>query len=161
MAILPIMNYPRDSVLRIKAQTVGNVDGEILEFLNDMADTMYFSNGVGLAAPQVGLSKRLIIVDGGIGIIKLINPVILEATGVQVELEGCLSIPGISGMVKRPEKVIVQALNEHGQLIEVTGTGLTARAFCHEIDHLEGMLFIDKVIPKEMLRMIASGGENK
>ncbi len=150
MAILPIMNYPRDSVLRSKAQTVGNVDDKILKLLNDMADTMYSSNGVGLAAPQVGLSKRVIIVDVGTGLIKLINPVILEATGIQVDSEGCLSIPGISGMVKRPEKVLVQAINDQGQLIEVTGTGLTARAFCHEIDHLEGILFVDKVVPDEI-----------
>jgi peptide deformylase len=148
MALREIMKHPGDPVLRDKALSVEKVDGEILALLQDMADTMYFGHGVGLAAPQVGLLKRVVVVDIGLGLIKLVNPIIMEAAGKQADSEGCLSIPGIFGMVRRPEKVVVQALNEHGEFIEIIGTGLTARAFCHEIDHLEGILFIDKVVPE-------------
>ncbi|MBP2666342.1 MAG: def3 [Firmicutes bacterium] len=159
MAIRQIMKHPwQDQVLRAKSQPVNKVDDEIRMLLQDMADTMYFLNGVGLSAPQVGLSKRVAVVDIGAGLIKLVNPIIVEATGEQLDLEGCLSIPGMSGVVQRPEKVVVQALNEHGEFVELTGTGLAARAFCHEIDHLDGILFIDKVIPEGKSCMIESGG---
>lgn len=162
MAIREIMKHPcQDIVLRGKARPVEKVDGEILALIQDMADSMYFSSGVGLAAPQIGVLKRVVIVDVGDGLIKLVNPVILEAVGEQLDSEGCLSIPGFYGRVKRPEKVVVQAINEYGQLIEVAGSGLTARAFCHEIDHLEGILFIDKVVPENESGVSESGGEGR
>ncbi len=149
MALREIMKHLwQDTVLRGKARPVEKVDAEILSLLQDMVDTMYFSSGVGLAAPQIGVLKRVVIVDVGDGLIKLVNPVIVETVGEQLDSEGCLSIPGRYGMVKRPEIVVVQALNEHGEFVEITGTGLTARAFCHEIDHLEGILFIDKIVPE-------------
>lgn len=147
MALRNIMNYQTDDILRKKARDVEKVDGRILTLLEDMAETMYDANGAGLAAPQVGVLRRVIVIDDGTGLIKLINPVIVKAIGEQQEMEGCLSIPGIYGLVKRSEKVIVRALNEHGQSVELEGSGLLAQAFCHEIDHLNGILFIDKVIP--------------
>ena len=147
MALRNIMNYQTDDILRKKARAVEKVDGRILTLLEDMAETMYDANGAGLAAPQVGVLRRVIVIDDGTGLIKLINPVIVKAIGEQQEMEGCLSIPGIYGLVKRSEKVIVRALNEHGQSVELEGSGLLAQAFCHEIDHLNGILFIDKVIP--------------
>jgi len=147
MALRNIMNYQTDDILRKKARVVEKVDGRILTLLEDMAETMYDANGAGLAAPQVGVLRRVIVIDDGTGLIKLINPVIVKAIGEQQEIEGCLSIPGIYGLVKRSEKVIVRALNEHGQSVELEGSGLLAQAFCHEIDHLNGILFIDKIIP--------------
>lgn len=112
-----------------------------------MAETMYSANGVGLAAPQVGILKRIVIIDIGDGIHELINPEIIDEQGSQKDTEGCLSIPGISGTVIRPRIVKVRALNRKGETIELTGSGLLARALCHEIDHLDGILFIDKAIP--------------
>ena len=147
MALRNIMNYQTDDNLRKKARVVEKVDSKILTLLEDMAETMYDANGAGLAAPQVGVLRRVIVIDDGTGLIKLINPVIVKTIGEQQEMEGCLSIPGIYGLVKRSEKVIVRALNEHGQSVELEGSGLLAQAFCHEIDHLNGILFIDKVIP--------------
>ena len=147
MALRNIMNYQTDDILRKKARVVEKVDGRILTLLEDMAETMYDANGAGLAAPQVGVLRRVVVIDDGTGLIKLINPVIVKAIGEQQEIEGCLSIPGIYGLVKRSEKVIVRALNEHGQSVELEGSGLLAQAFCHEIDHLNGILFIDKIIP--------------
>ena len=151
MALRNIMNYKTDEILRKKSRNVNLIDNKILTLLEDMAETMYHANGAGLAAPQVGILKRLVVIDVGMGLIKLINPVIIKSYGEQLESEGCLSIPGIFGIVKRPEKVIVRALNENGQAIELEGTGLLARAFCHEIDHLDGVLFIDKVIKESII----------
>jgi len=110
-----------------------------------MADTMYQEDGVGLAAPQVGILKRVVVVDIGDGIIELINPEIIETSGEQIDDEGCLSVIGEVGIVKRPYKVKVRAYNRKGQLFEIEGEELLARAFCHEIDHLEGILFVDKI----------------
>jgi len=107
---------------------------------------MYAANGVGLAAPQVGILKRVVVIDVGEGLMELINPVIVKQEGEQTEVEGCLSIPGVAGEVKRPAKVLVEALNRDGEKIKVEGQGLLAVALCHEIDHLDGILFIDKVI---------------
>jgi len=104
MALRNIMNYQTDDILRKKARAVEKVDGRILTLLEDMAETMYDANGAGLAAPQVGVLRRVIVIDDGAGLIKLINPVIVKAIGEQQEMEGCLSIPGIYGMVKRSEK---------------------------------------------------------
>ena len=109
-----------------------------------MAETMYHADGIGLAAPQVGVLKRIIVIDIGDGLIELINPTIIFEEGEQFEAEGCLSVPGLAGRVKRPSHVIVEGLDRHGEEVEIEGFGLLARALCHEIDHLDGILFIDK-----------------
>lgn len=137
----------KDTILRKKSKIVKAVDEKILELLEDMAETMYQEDGVGLAAPQIGILKRLVVIDVGEGLIKLINPVIIEASGEQQGIEGCLSVLGVSGEVIRPQKVRIGAQNEKGEYIELEGEDLLARAFCHELDHLEGILFIDKMLP--------------
>lgn len=152
MALRNLMNYESDEILRKKAKAVEKIDSRTREMLSDMAETMYHSNGAGLAGPQVGLLRRLVAIDIEAGLIKLINPVIVKSLGVQKELEGCLSVPGIYGKVERPEKVVVKALDENGKPFKITGTGLLARALCHEIDHLGGILFIDKVLPGSLVK---------
>lgn len=147
MALRNIMNYQTDEILRKKAKAVEKIDSRILTLLEDMVETMYHADGAGLAANQVGILKRIVVIDVGTGLIKLINPIIVEVSGEQQCTEGCLSIPNIYGVVKRPEKVVVRALNEQGDSIKVEGTELLASALCHEIDHLDGVLFIDKNIP--------------
>ncbi len=134
-----------DEVLRKKCKTVDKIDERILTLLDDMADTLYEANGVGLAAPQVGILKRIAVVDIGDGLIELINPKIIETSGVQEDNEGCLSVPGKYGKVSRPETVTVRATDRNGEEFEIRGSGLLARAFCHEIDHLDGVVFVDKV----------------
>lgn len=135
-----------DEILRKKSREVEAVDDKIRQILNDMADTMYNTpNGGGLAAPQVGILKRLVVIDMGQGLIKLINPKIIKQEGTQEVIEGCLSIPDKYGKLIRPAKVTVQALNENGEKIIITGTGDLAKCFCHEIDHLDGILFTDFV----------------
>jgi peptide deformylase len=114
-----------------------------------MVETMNSADGVGLAAPQVGILKRVVVIDVGEGVIKLINPEIIEAEGSQYDVEGCLSVPGEQGEVERPNKVKVKALNENGEEITIQGEGLLARALCHEIDHLDGILFVDKATKLE------------
>lgn len=136
-----------DEVLRKISKEVDKIDGRILTLIKDMADTMYKTgNGVGLAAPQVGILKRVVVIDVGEGLVVLINPRIVEESGEQVAFEGCLSVPGVTGEVKRPAVVKVEALNANGEKITIEGQGLLARAFCHEIDHLNGILFKDKAI---------------
>ena len=145
MAILEIKEYG-EPVLREIAIPIKEITPEILNFIKDMAETMYADFGVGLAAPQVGVSKRIILVDGEEdGLIVLINPVIIRSEGEVVEEEGCLSVPGIYSKVKRSSKVTVKALNENGDPIEISKEGLTARALQHEIDHLDGILFVDRI----------------
>ncbi len=134
-----------ESVLRKKSKKVEKIDEKIIQLLDDMADTMYQQDGVGLAAPQVGILKRIAVIDIGDGIIELINPEIIETSGEQIDDEGCLSVIGEVGAVRRPYKVKVRAYNRKGQLFEIEGEELLARAFCHEIDHLEGILFVDKI----------------
>lgn len=140
-----------DEILRKTSKKVEKIDERIITLLDDMKETMYMAEGVGLAAPQVGVLRRVVVVDVGEGLIELINPIIVYEGGKNIDEEGCLSIPGRNGAVERPEKVIVRAMNRNGEAFEVTGTGLLARAFCHEVDHLNGILFIDKVIPQEKL----------
>lgn len=137
-----------DEILRKVSRKVDVIDDRILTLLDDMKDTMHKAEGVGLAAPQVGVLRRVVVIDIGEGLIELINPVIVYESGEQIEEEGCLSIPGIRGEVKRPAKVIVRALNRKGETFEMTGKELLAIAFCHEIDHLNGILFTDKAITK-------------
>ena len=147
MSVRNITEYEKDAVLRKKSGFVKKVNQGITDLLRDMAETMYHANGVGLAAPQVGISKRVITIDIGSGLISLINPEIIEQKCDQTDIEGCLSILGIVGEVIRPNWVRVRGLNEKGEQVELEGTGLLARAFCHEIDHLDGILFIDKLVP--------------
>ena len=134
-----------DDVLRKKSKKIDVINKRILTLIEDMKETMYEARGVGLAAPQVGILKRLVVIDVGDGPIVLINPEILETKDSQIDEEGCLSIPGREEEVERPNYVKVNALNEKGEEIIIEGDGLLARAICHEIDHLEGVLFIDKV----------------
>jgi len=137
-----------DPVLRKISKPVDVIDARTRALVQDMKDTMYEADGVGLAAPQVGVLKRIIVVDvyDDTGCKVLINPEIVEFRGEQCEAEGCLSVPERVGTVKRPAWVRVRGLNEKGEAVEYTGEELLARAFCHEIDHLEGILFIDKMI---------------
>lgn len=134
-----------DSVLTKKSRTVDKMTPRIGELITDMLDTMYDAMGVGLAAPQVGILKRIVVIDVGEGPIVLINPEILETSGEQTGDEGCLSVPGMAGQVTRPNYVKVKALdvNMNEQIYE--GEGLLARAFCHEIDHLDGKMYVDLV----------------
>lgn len=142
---LRIIREEGDLVLRKKSKIVEKIDEKIITLLDDMADTMYHADGVGLAAPQIGILKRVVVIDVGEGIIELINPEIIEKNGNQFGDEGCLSIPGKHGKVTRPKNVKVKALNRNGEEIIIEGEDLLARALCHEIDHLEGILFVDKV----------------
>ncbi len=152
MALRNIRNYhEEDTILRKRSKEVKIIDEKTITILNDMADTMYQANGVGLAAPQIGILKRLIVIDVGDGLIKLINPVIIEESGEQQGMEGCLSVPDVSGEVLRPQKVHIKAQDEKGDCFEMEGTDLLARAFCHELDHLDGILFIDKIVPDTMV----------
>lgn len=134
-----------DEVLRKKSREVDEVNDKILMLLKDMADTMYDADGAGLAAPQVGVLKRVVVIDIGEGLVELINPVIRSQSGQQTTVEGCLSIPGIWGEVERPSHVVVEALNPKGEKIRIEGEGFMTQALCHEIDHLDGVLFKDKV----------------
>lgn len=145
MALRQIRLYD-DEILRKKSRVVEKVDDKIRQILDDMTDTLHNSeNGVAIAAPQVGILKRLIVIDMGEEIIKLVNPEITNQEGEQEVIEGCLSVPDVFGKLKRPAKVTVKALNENGKKITLTGTGDLAKCFCHEIDHLEGILFTDLV----------------
>ncbi|WP_333859101.1 peptide deformylase [Clostridium sp.] len=147
MALRNVIKYG-DELLRKKSKKVDVINDRILTLLDDMEETLYKECGVGLAAPQVGVLKRAIVIDIGEGILKLINPEIIHSEGSYLDVEGCLSVPGVQGEVKRPKKVKVKALNEKGEEVIIEGEDLLARAFCHEIDHLNGILFIDKMIKK-------------
>ena len=138
-----------DEILRKRARRVEEIDEKILMLVDDMVETMHKYNGVGLAAPQVGVLKRVVVIDlyDGNGVIVLINPIILKTKGVQEVEEGCLSFPNKFAKVERPEQITVEALNVNGEKIKVTGKGLLAQAIAHEIDHLNGQVFIDKIIP--------------
>ena len=148
MAILNIVKEG-DPVLRKTSREVKEITPRIITLLDDMRETLKQANGAGLAAVQVGVLRRIVLVDTEeTGLLELINPKIIAYTGTQEETEGCLSVPGVWGITKRPMSVTVKALNRDGEEFTVTGTGLAARAFCHELDHLEGVLFIDKMIEK-------------
>ncbi len=134
-----------DEVLTKKAKEVKEMTPRTSQLIADMLDTMYEANGVGLAAPQVGVLKRIVTIDAGDGPIVLINPVILETGGEQSGPEGCLSVPGKQGIVTRPNEVTVKALDENMKEHLIKGTELLARAICHECDHLEGKLYVDLV----------------
>ena len=145
MAIRNVITEP-DEVLRKTARPVEKFDEKLSQLIDDMFDTMYQKDGVGLAAPQIGILRRICVIDIGEGPIELVNPEIIKISGKQNETEGCLSCPGKWGVTERPKKVKVRAFNRKGQQYEITGTDLLARALCHEIDHLDGVLFLDRVI---------------
>lgn len=134
-----------DEVLRKTCRSQLTFDEKLATILDDMAETMYKAEGVGLAAPQIGILRRFCIVDVGDGLIELINPVITEMSGKQQGSEGCLSIPERFEEIERPNKVTVRAQDRHGNNITITAEGFKARAFCHEIDHLDGVLYIDRI----------------
>ena len=134
-----------DEVLNKVSKEVKMITPRTITLIEDMLDTMYETNGVGLAAPQVGILKRIVVIDVGEGPIILINPVILETAGEQTGEEGCLSVPGKAGQVTRPYYVKVKALNENMEEVIYEGEELLARAFCHEIDHLDGHLYVELV----------------
>lgn len=134
-----------DEILTKKSKEVTKMTLRTKILINDMLDTLYEKMGVGLAAPQVGVLKKIVVIDVGEGPIVLINPEILETSGEQTGEEGCLSVPGKWGIVTRPNHVKIRALNEDMEEFEMEGDGLLARAFCHEIDHLSGELYVDRV----------------
>lgn len=133
-----------DQVLRKKSRPVEKIDDRIRQILDDMLETMRLEDGVGLAAPQVGILRRMFVIEVDDQIIYLINPEFVETEGEQYEEEGCLSVPGMAGKVVRPAYVKMKGLGREGEPVEYEGTDLLARALCHEYDHLDGILFIDK-----------------
>lgn len=145
MAIRKVVTS-EDPILRKNSRKVEKFDERLFVLLDDMKDTMYKQEGVGLAAVQVGILKRVVVVDVGDGLLELINPEIIETSGEVCDVEGCLSVPGESGNVVRPEYVKIKAQNREGVWRRYEGTGLKARCFCHEIDHLDGILYTDKVV---------------
>lgn len=146
MAVRKIRRFD-DEILRKRSRDVEVIDDRINEILNDMVDTMYkVGNCGGLAACQIGILKRLVVIDVDGRLFKLINPKIIKSSGKEIVVEGCLSFPDIWGKVKRPNKVVVSALDENGKCILITGTDILAQCLCHEIEHLDGILFNDKII---------------
>jgi len=146
MAIRNIMKLGEDDVLRKRCRKVDKFDKRLWTLLDDMADTMYEADGAGLAAPQVGILKRCVVIDVGEGLIELVNPEIIAAEGTQTCIEGCLSVPGRRGTVERPALVRVHAQDRKGNHIELEGDGFLANAICHELDHLDGVIYVDKMI---------------
>ena len=138
-----------DEILRKKSRDVEVIDDKVRELLDDMVDTMHKFNGVGLSAVQVGILKRLVVIDlyNEKGPIKLVNPVIIKTKGEQEVEEGCLSFPNQYARLIRPEEVVAEALDENGKKVKIKAKGLLAQAICHELDHLDGVLFIDHMIP--------------
>ena len=133
-----------DDLLGKRSREISEINERILTLLDDMAETMYKAEGVGLAAPQVGVLRRCVVIDVGEGLIKLINPVIVESSEeTETRLEGCLSVPDYVGWVRRPCRVKVEALNEKGEKVTIEAEGLYKKALCHEIDHLDGVIFPD------------------
>ena len=146
MALREIIKYQTGDILRIKAQKVDKIDLNILTVLEDMTETLHHAGGKGLAAPQIGVSLRLVVLTTETNYMKLINPVIVKAIGEQISLEGCLSLPGIYGKVKRPDFILIEALDMSGKQIEMKAHDRQAATIAHEIDHLDGILLIDKAI---------------
>ena len=158
MAVRDIVTYPNE-VLSTLVQPVDSIDEEVRELVADLVETMYAAPGVGLAANQIAVSRRVAVVDITVGedpsqLLVLINPEIVHQEGKQVDEEGCLSFPGISEMVERPMRVGLRALNLDGKSYEVDAEGFLARAFCHEVDHLDGILFVDRMssLKRQLLR---------
>jgi peptide deformylase len=169
MAIHPIVRYGTP-VLHSSADPVERIDTPAVRLFDDMVETMLAAPGIGLAAPQIGISKRLIVIDLSVGedpeqLIKLVNPEIVEQEGEQREEEGCLSVPGFTGTPIRPARVTAKGIDLEGKERIFTATGLLARAFCHEIDHTNGILFVDRLSPlkrdlmKRKLRRKSKSGD--
>jgi peptide deformylase len=169
MPVRPILKFGHP-VLHAPSAAVTEIDGSIRALLDDMVATMYAAPGIGLAAPQIGVSLRVIVVDLSVGedpkqLIKLVNPEFVEREGEQHEEEGCLSVPGYGASPIRPARVAVKGLDPDGKERVYTGTDLLARAFCHEIDHVDGLLFVDRLTPlkrdliKRKLRKKARTGD--
>ena len=169
MAIRPIVKWGTP-VLHAPSSAVSAIDGDVVALASDMVDTMYAAPGIGLAAPQVGVALRMIVVDLSVGedkkqLIKLVNPVVVQSDGEQRHDEGCLSVPGFGGSPVRPARVIVKGLDLDGNERVYEGKELLARAFCHEIDHIDGLLFVDRLSPlkrdllKRKLRKKAKTGD--
>ncbi|HEX74793.1 MAG TPA: peptide deformylase [Dehalococcoidia bacterium] len=155
MAILPICHYPDDSVLRQKAKRVSSIDSSIQRLINDMVETMQQANGVGLAAPQIGVSLRLAVLQmPGEEPMAIINPQFVKRSGEQEVTEGCLSIPGYFGQIKRSASVVVKGLDSEGKAIRIKASGLMAEALEHEIDHLNGILYIDHIESQDELHEV-------
>ena len=134
-----------DDVLRKHCREVTKFDERLATIIDDMAETMYSAEGVGLAAPQVGILRRIVVMDCGDGLLELVNPQIVKTSGEQIKPEGCLSVPDRSGYVKRPAEVTIKAQDRNGNWCMYKGTEMKAVCFCHEIDHLDGILYIDKL----------------
>jgi len=149
MSILPIRLYP-DPVLRAHCREVEEFDAELVRLVADMVETMHAAPGIGLAAPQVGIDRRIAVVDLSVGesadaLLVLINPQIVEKEGSAIDVEGCLSLPGITEKVERPTRIVVEAAHANGDLYSVEAEDWMARAICHELDHLDGVLFTDRL----------------
>jgi peptide deformylase len=147
--IRPILKYG-DSVLHAPARPIDDITDDVQKLIDDMIETMYAAPGIGLAAPQVGVSVRLFVIDTSVGsdpsgLMVMINPQFVEREGMQLEEEGCLSVPGFNATVVRPARAVVTALDREGREFSHEGTGLLARAFQHEMDHLDGKLFVDRL----------------
>lgn len=145
MAVYQVVTTP-DPVLRQKAQAVDKITPGVLRVLDNMHDTLYAAEGIGLAAPQIGISKRIIVIDPGDQYIEMINPEIIYREGEILGREGCLSVPGMVGWLNRAQKISVKGLDRNGEKLEIEAVDILARVFQHEIDHLEGILFPDKAI---------------
>ncbi len=133
-----------DDILRKKSREVKNIDDKVLELIQDMKETMIKYDGVGIAAPQVGILKRIVVVMNGKKIVTLVNPVILSREGEEIDVEGCLSVKKKTVAVKRPSKITVEALNENGEKVSFVAEHYYAREICHEVDHLDGILIVDR-----------------
>ncbi len=141
-----LLRFEGDEILRKKARPVKKIDDQVREVLEDMVETMYEAKGIGLAGPQIGKLRRYIVVDVGEGVYKMVNPEILKRSEEEgIDIEGCLSLPLFNGTVKRPQKIRVRYSDENGEEKEIEAEGLFARCICHEIDHLDGVLFREKV----------------
>jgi peptide deformylase len=145
MALRKILT-DEDPALHKKCREVTEINDRIRTLIDDMTETMYHANGVGLAAPQVGILRRVVVVDAGTGLYQLVNPVIVEQSGSACGMEACLSIPEKQGYVLRPERVVVEALDRNGEKVRIEADGYFAVALCHEIDHLDGIVFTDRAI---------------
>ena len=135
-----------DPILRKKSKEITEITNRIKILLDDMVETMVHANGVGLAAPQIGVLRRVVVIDVGEGPMKIINPAIIESTGTIIDIEGCLSIPSLTGSVERPEFIKVKYIDDNGEEKIIEAKGLLARALCHEIDHLDGILYTDRAL---------------
>jgi peptide deformylase len=172
MAVLDIRTYP-DPVLRVRCAEVTTFDEELASFVRDMVETMHAAPGVGLAASQVGVEKRVAVVDLSVGedpaqLLVLVNPVIESREGLEVESEGCLSIPDLTEKVERPERVVVTAQDAAGASRRIVAEGWMARAICHEVDHLDGVLFVDHLhglkrerAKRHLKRLVKERGEHE